>query len=77
MKKPCWKMLFPASVLQGVPNDGAEARRRAEERLQEVRRDLARTKAQTPYYAGLGRDLRTQRERNHIAERIRVSLREV
>lgn len=75
MKKPFWKMLYPPSV-RHVPGNGAEARRRAEQDLAQTRRDLAQTRAQTPYYAGLGRDLRAQRERNHIAERIRVSIRE-
>lgn len=51
-----------------VSTEGTLARIKAE-------RELAQTVAQTPYYEGLGRDLRTLRERNHIAEKIRMSLR--
>jgi len=68
MKKAFWKLLFPREV-RHVETHGAEARAKAE-------RDLAQTVAQTPYYAGLGRDLRAQRERNHIADRIRATIRE-
>lgn len=40
----------------------------------EAERQLARTVAQTPYYERLGRDARSLRERNHIADNIRATL---
>ena len=43
------------------PSDGTKAREQAE-------RDLAAVRAETPYYQRLSRDLRTIRERNHLAE---------
>lgn len=49
--------------------EGKQARMKAE-------RDLARVKAETPYYEGLGNDLRRLRERNHFAENIRATMRE-
>ena len=38
-------------------------------------RELAVTRSQTAYYAGLGSDLRGLRERNHFAEQIRATVR--
>lgn len=52
-----------------VTTEGTLARIKAE-------RELAETVAQTPYYEGLGRELRALRERNHIADRIRATIRE-
>lgn len=49
--------------------EGETARIKAE-------RDLARVKSETPYYEGLGNDLRRLRERNHFAENIRATMRE-
>lgn len=70
--KSLWKAVGRV-IFHRVPTElttgGTDARIEAE-------RQLARTVAQTPYYAGLGRDLRVLRERNHIAERIRSSIRE-
>lgn len=68
MKQPFWKLIFPRDVRQ-IDGEGAEARIRAE-------RELAQTVSETPYYEGLGRDLRAERERNHIADRLRATLRE-
>lgn len=48
---------------------GSEARKRAEHELERVR-------SETPYYAGLGDDLRRLRERNHFADNIRATMRE-
>ena len=70
-----WKMLFPPDVRE-VSQEGAAARQKAEEELIRDRQELARTQAQTPYYAGLGSELRRIREVNHIAERLRRSIRE-
>lgn len=50
-------------------NTGGEFARMAAER------ELERVRSQTPYYEGLGRDLRTLRERNHLAEHIRATIR--
>jgi len=66
MKQPFWKKIFPRDTRE-FETGGSEARVRAE-------RELAQTVAQTPYYAGLGNDLRALRERNQIAERIRASM---
>lgn len=37
--------------------------------------ELAKVRAQTPYFESLGRDLRNLRERNHFAENIRATMR--
>lgn len=42
---------------------------------EEAERELERVRAETPYYEGLGRDLRYLRERNHIAEHLRATIR--
>jgi hypothetical protein len=73
--KSLWKMIFPRDV-RSVSQGGAEARQKAEENLVHDRQELARVQSQTPYYAGLERDLRKIREVNHIAERLRASIRE-
>lgn len=44
-----------------MPSDGTKAREQAE-------RDLAATRAETPYYQRLSFDLRAIREENHLAE---------
>ena len=75
MKQPFWKMIFPRDVRR-VDGRGSEARQEAEKGLTRVRQELVQTKSQTPYYEGLGRELRLARERNHIAEKLRASLRE-
>lgn len=67
MKSPL-KWMFPRDIRE-VHTEGSEARVKAE-------RELAQTVAQTPYYEGLGRELRALRERNHIADRIRATIRE-
>jgi hypothetical protein len=41
----------------------------------EAERELERVRSETPYYEGLGRDLRNLRERNHIAEHLRATIR--
>jgi hypothetical protein len=51
-----------------VSTGGTAARVQAE-------RSLAKTVSETPYYEGLGDDLRKLRERNHFAESIRLTLR--
>jgi hypothetical protein len=60
------KALFPREVRE-ITTEGTQARLKAE-------RELAQTVAETPYYEGLGRDLRVERERNHIAERLRAAM---
>lgn len=67
MKSP-WKMLFSRDV-RDIPDvdEGQRARENAE-------RELARVRSETPYYAGLGNDLRRWRERNHFAEHIRATI---
>lgn len=47
---------------------GREAREHAEKQLEEVVDDLAETRAETPKYEALARDLRRIRQENHLAE---------
>lgn len=63
-----FKRFLPRDVRE-IEMHGTEARVRAE-------RELAKTVSETPYYENLGRSSRVARERNHIAERIRASIRE-
>lgn len=72
--KSLWRLVFPPDVRE-VSLGGEQARQKAEQDLVRDRQELAHTQAQTPYYAGLGRDLRNIREVNHIAERLRASIR--
>jgi hypothetical protein len=37
--------------------------------------ELERVRSQTPYYEGLGRDLRNLKQTNHIAENLRAAIR--
>jgi hypothetical protein len=68
MKSPL-RYLFPRDVRNAPGNmRGEEARRLAE-------RELSRVQSETPYYEGLGRDLRVLRERNHLADNIRATIR--
>jgi hypothetical protein len=69
-----WKRIFPRDVRE-IETTGTEARVQAERKLAETVVECARTREQTPYYEGLGRDLRGLRNRNHIAEHLRESLR--
>jgi hypothetical protein len=62
------RMLFPHSATDIGSSDGANARRLAEQ-------ELLRVRSETPYYEGLGRELRALRERNHFADGIRATLR--
>jgi hypothetical protein len=64
--KVSWKSIFPDEVLN-IDTEGTVARQRAEE-------DLQRIQSETPYYARLGRELREERQRNHIAERLRAAM---
>jgi hypothetical protein len=68
MSGSLWKRVFPGTA-QKLDTGGTAAREHAE-------RELARVRSETPYYVGLGRDLRALRERNHIADRIRTTIRE-
>lgn len=72
MTKVSWKIhVFPRQrTSRENMTGGQEARERAEQ-------ELARVQAETPYYARLGSDLRSLRERNHFAENIRATLKGV
>lgn len=62
-----WMILFPRASREVPITGGQQARERAEQ-------ELARVRSETPYYEGLGRELRALRERNHIAENLRATL---
>lgn len=61
---------FPSFHFHREPasTGGREARVAAE-------RELARIQAMTPYYEGLGQDVKRLRNRNHFAENIRATIR--
>lgn len=67
MKFSLLRLFFPRDV-RHIETEGENARRSAEV-------ELVRVRSETPYYAGLGYELRGFRERNHIADNIRATLR--